>query len=150
MSEYRNYEEDYIIESINYGKHASAMTGEQLHSKSDIAAELAYRDDRIEQLGRENAELAAHNERYRVFVENFCEKVPDTPETHWIYPSVQTLKRATRFTPQTSLAEVKAKAVEGAAMKLKQSMTEGGAAWLVRVEDLLMYAQQIRNEGSDQ
>jgi hypothetical protein len=57
MSEYRNYGDDFIIESNNYGKHVSAMTGEQLHSKSDIAAELAYRDDRIEQLEREN-ELA--------------------------------------------------------------------------------------------
>lgn len=27
-----------------YGKHVSAMTSEKLHSKSDIAAELAYRD----------------------------------------------------------------------------------------------------------
>ena len=27
-----------------YGRHVHAMTAEQLHSKSDIAAELAYRD----------------------------------------------------------------------------------------------------------
>lgn len=50
MSEYRNYDDDFIIGSDNYAKHVSAMTGEQLHSKADIAAELAYRDDRIEQL----------------------------------------------------------------------------------------------------
>ncbi len=31
-------------------KHLSAMTGEQLHSKADIAAELAYRDTVIEHL----------------------------------------------------------------------------------------------------
>jgi len=33
-----------------YAKHVSAMTGEDLHSKSAIAAELAHRDYMIEQL----------------------------------------------------------------------------------------------------
>ena len=33
-----------------YFKHALAMTAEGLHSKSDIAAELAHRDLRIQQL----------------------------------------------------------------------------------------------------
>jgi hypothetical protein len=33
-----------------YSKHVSAMTREGLHSKSDIAAELAFRDARIEDL----------------------------------------------------------------------------------------------------
>lgn len=40
----------------HYWRHANAMTAEGLHSKSDIAAELAYRDARI-------AELEAHVER---------------------------------------------------------------------------------------
>lgn len=47
---YRNYDDDFIIESSHYDKHVSAMTGEQLHSKSDIAAELAFRDAEIERL----------------------------------------------------------------------------------------------------
>ena len=33
-----------------YSSHVSAMTGEGLHSKSDIAAELAYRDSLIKKL----------------------------------------------------------------------------------------------------
>ncbi|BBI61782.1 hypothetical protein [Vreelandella sulfidaeris] len=33
-----------------YSRHLSAMTGEQLHDKSDIAAELAWRDARIDEL----------------------------------------------------------------------------------------------------
>jgi len=33
-----------------YSKHVSAMTSESLHSKSDIAAELAWRDLRIDLL----------------------------------------------------------------------------------------------------
>jgi len=34
----------------HYIKHVSAMTGEGLHKKSDIAAELAWRDAEIERL----------------------------------------------------------------------------------------------------
>lgn len=33
-----------------YTDHVCAMTGEQLHAKSDIAAELAYRDKKIQEL----------------------------------------------------------------------------------------------------
>src|SRR5690242_6906128 len=33
-----------------YSRHVSAMTTEKLHGKSDIAAELAWRDQRIAQL----------------------------------------------------------------------------------------------------
>lgn len=53
---YRQYTDDQLMLSDNYGKHVSAMTGEALHSKSDIAAELAIRDD-------ENAELKAQVEQ---------------------------------------------------------------------------------------
>ena len=33
-----------------YSKHMASMTGEKLHDKSDIAAELAYRDFEIDKL----------------------------------------------------------------------------------------------------
>jgi hypothetical protein len=42
-----------------YFRHASAMTGEGLHAKSDIAAELGFRDMRIDALESENAALKA-------------------------------------------------------------------------------------------
>ena len=51
MSEYRNY--TALDELEFYGDHVSAMTFEELHSKSDIAAELAYRDEHIETLRQE-------------------------------------------------------------------------------------------------
>lgn len=48
MSNEKLYAERDICELDDLGgfytKHVSAMTAEQLHSKSDIAAELAYRD----------------------------------------------------------------------------------------------------------
>ncbi|QBQ80993.1 hypothetical protein HdK1rev_00090 [Escherichia phage vB_EcoS_HdK1] len=36
-----------------YSRHVMAMTSEQLHSKSAIAAELGHRDMRIDQLEKE-------------------------------------------------------------------------------------------------
>ena len=66
MSEYRNYDDDFIYESSDYDKHMSAMTGEKLHSKSDIAAELAYRDYLIKQLKQENEELKNQKHYYKV------------------------------------------------------------------------------------
>lgn len=43
------YEKRDIIELGDaYLKHANAMTAEGLHDKGDIAAELAWRDERIE------------------------------------------------------------------------------------------------------
>lgn len=48
MSEYA--ERDIEAQGDQYYKHVSAMTGENLHSKSDVAAELAHRDIRIQTL----------------------------------------------------------------------------------------------------
>ncbi len=45
------------VESEHYLKHVMAMTAEGLHSKAKIAAELAYRDAKIE--GLESALAAA-------------------------------------------------------------------------------------------
>jgi len=44
-----------IVELDTYANHVHAMTGEKLHSKSDIAAELAFRDARIAELEKERA-----------------------------------------------------------------------------------------------
>ena len=54
MSEYaeRNIEETKALNDA-YCKHINAMTTEDLYSKSDIAAELAWRDVQIEQLTKE-------------------------------------------------------------------------------------------------
>ncbi|MBF57687.1 MAG: hypothetical protein CME80_08215 [Halomonas sp.] len=49
----------------HYCRHLSAMTGEGLHDKSDIAAELAYRDARIAELEEREAALAAHVEHMK-------------------------------------------------------------------------------------
>lgn len=41
---------DPVALGQHYINHVDAMTREKLHSKADIAAELAYRDQRIEEL----------------------------------------------------------------------------------------------------
>lgn len=43
-------ERDVIAQGLYYANHVHAMTTEKLHSKSDIAAELAHRDIRIAEL----------------------------------------------------------------------------------------------------
>ncbi len=52
---------DLDISGNHYSRHISAMTREGLHSKSDIAAELAWRDARIAEL--ENSETQLIQER---------------------------------------------------------------------------------------
>ena len=44
----------------HYLRHVSAMTGEGLHAKSDIAAELAWRDAEIERLRKTLDEIATY------------------------------------------------------------------------------------------
>lgn len=51
MSEYKNRNTEELDDIGSYHfKHLSAMTGENLNSKSAIAAELGYRDYVIDQL----------------------------------------------------------------------------------------------------
>ncbi|HFF6864007.1 TPA: hypothetical protein ACGEB1_002332 [Yersinia enterocolitica] len=53
MSEIKQYDTEVRLEAVmgtnHYGVHIHAMTTEDLHSKSGIAVELAWRDLRIKQ-----------------------------------------------------------------------------------------------------
>jgi hypothetical protein len=62
-----NKDRDVIALGQFYTDHVSAMTREGLHAKSDIAAELAYRDQRIAALEAKLAEyeLAASRDAKR-------------------------------------------------------------------------------------
>ena len=57
MSEYRNHNSTKVLCSQHYYKHVSAMTGEDLYSKGEIAEELAFRDMERDRLVAENAEM---------------------------------------------------------------------------------------------
>lgn len=63
MSEYA--ERNIRAQADVYCKHISAMTGEGLHSKSAIAAELAHRDINITQLQKENETMRGEIDRYK-------------------------------------------------------------------------------------
>lgn len=69
---YRNWSNEWFFRSKKYGEHVSAMTREDLDSKSDIAAELAYRDDTISDLQRELDVYKAVESK-----ENDDDKTPD-------------------------------------------------------------------------
>lgn len=62
-------ERDIIEQGDYYFRHASAMTGEGLHSKSDIAAELAHRDIQIDRL-REQLEQAEAVEEFAAYLDS--------------------------------------------------------------------------------
>lgn len=65
MSEVKQYAQRDLMgmdsAGNHYCRHVSAMTREQLHSKSDIAAELGWRDMQIAELKAQSDALAAEN-----------------------------------------------------------------------------------------
>lgn len=64
MSEYEKRDIMALDKAGNfYCRHVNAMTGEKLHSKSDIAAELGFRDMGIASLEAELARRKKQNER---------------------------------------------------------------------------------------
>lgn len=58
-------------------RHLSAMTGEKLHAKSDIAAELAWRDMRIAELERDAA-------RWRFYCDHGSDMIDGQTLHAWI------------------------------------------------------------------
>jgi len=68
----------------HYSKHVDAMTNEQLHAKSDIAIQLAWRDKRINGLMAENATL---QESVRSLFEKVCRHEEITAKTRLLEES---------------------------------------------------------------
>lgn len=98
MSEYRNYtRKGEMAFEAHFHKHVSAMTIEGLHSKFEIACELAYRDQQIEALQAEVAALKGQIESARNqppaghirfglgsdFVSTGFADYPDAPDGTW-------------------------------------------------------------------
>ena len=59
------YEERDIENLDSYCDHVSAMTKEKLHSKSDIAAELAFRDQEIKRLNILLGDISSQDESFK-------------------------------------------------------------------------------------
>ena len=66
MRKYRNYSDDWLLSSKTYVEHVTAMTNEVLRSKSDIAAELAWRDEELEKANERVKELEKAEEKERL------------------------------------------------------------------------------------
>lgn len=118
----------------HYFKHVMAMTSESLHSKSDIAAELGWRDCQIEQLEQQLAEsqsklekIAAENAGLHEFIEDDC----------WICDlDDEEYRDAVDYAPQTPatdayLAEVRAQShKEGAHFVANRMLAAWGAGFI--------------------
>ena len=76
------YKERDIENQMYYGEHVSAMTGEKLHSKSAIAAELAHRDEEIEDLKFQVSHLNGLYQDAMGTIQNF--KTPEAERTQEI------------------------------------------------------------------
>lgn len=80
MSEKLYAERDIVEQGDYYSRHTSAMTGEGLHSKSDIAAELAHRDIEITRLQSEVERLrgrCGELEEFSAFAQQTAERELD-------------------------------------------------------------------------
>ena len=74
MSEYTA--RDIVAQGEHYIRHVSAMTDEDLHDKSDIAAELAHRDIESERLHAELREAQKENSNLRGLLGNSAKDCP--------------------------------------------------------------------------
>ena len=63
--EYRQHASMDVLPHSDYFKHVSAMTKEELHSKAEIAEELAVRDMRIKALETQLAAMTQERDAYK-------------------------------------------------------------------------------------
>lgn len=70
-------EVDHMALGQRYCDHVMAMTAEGLHDKSDIAGQLAWRDEQLAAKDREIAELSRKYDMWRGFVEVMSDQVTD-------------------------------------------------------------------------
>jgi len=151
-------------EGNHYCRHISAMTSEGLHSKSDIAAELGWRDMQITELQRkvealavENASLKAVSDDRRQFIMSGVQlgyiKVP-TAETD---PALETIRLAVspqEPTPATDslLAEIRAQGMlnfvpsDEFLTELIRASNRGASPEEYRSAMREVFAQQLRKE----
>lgn len=70
--EYRQHASMDVLPHSDYFKHVSAMTKEELHSKAEIAEELAVRDMRIKELEAKLAAMTQERNALKEKQDNFC------------------------------------------------------------------------------
>ena len=87
MKQYAERDHMALDEAGNYYcRHVSAMTAEGLHAKSDIAAELAWRDMEIARLKRESVE-------WQLIVEGALAALEDTPGVGYFSATASALRK---------------------------------------------------------
>ena len=69
--EYRQHASMDVLPHSDYFKHVSAMTKEELHSKAEIAEELAVRDMRIKELEAKLAAMMQERDMYKASVDHY-------------------------------------------------------------------------------
>jgi hypothetical protein len=109
-----------------YMRHLMAMTGENLHSKGDIAAELGWRDMKIAALQQKLDALAAENAALKDYLKE-CSVVQG--EGNWTTDAEKSVYvPATEWMPQTPVTDtylnsVRAEGVEAAIEEILQTLS---------------------------
>lgn len=154
----KRYEERDIMEldevGNHYSNHVCAMTGESLHGKSDIAAELGYRDMVIDQLQKDlhHSRMAAEAEaQYANELKAHCEELKEglrrsmvTSDADFDFSTHNEFQELLNKSPSTCLAEVEARAVENCITACVVNDNLWGET--CDPDDLRYYAQQLREK----
>ena len=107
-----------------YIRHVSAMTKEGLHSKSDIAAELGFRDMRIDQLNHRINQLLTERNATGLAIDHALNG--DLPEQHGLLSRLQMLSLLA--TQRDELLEALEEVTEYAEMAMEQA-NKAGSEW---------------------
>ena len=104
-----------------YIRHVSAMTKEGLHSKSDIAAELGYRDMLLDSLGAKVSELLTQRDELQASLQRLISSDPHIE----MFPTSELEICANNEALQPTLREQAASVIQARAVI---AMVKGGAA----------------------
>ena len=107
-----------------YIRHVSAMTKEGLHSKSDIAAELGFRDMRIDQLNHRINQLLTERNATGLAIDHALNG--DLPEQRGLLSRLQMLSLLA--TQRDELLEALEEVTEYAEMAMEQA-NKAGSEW---------------------
>lgn len=140
-------ERDIISQGRVYTNHVFQMTREGLHSKSDIAAELAHRDIQLAELQKKNAELLAQVSRMQTFIRLAAEKWKDCQE---LEPTFLNLLRVVNQQPEDALLQIQAEAVQNAIHYVanRYNVEDTSDRWVIGANHVLVlfakYANRIK------
>jgi hypothetical protein len=145
-TKYRNYRDIDALFTAEYAQHIQAMTAEKLHSKSEMAVELAGRDREIAALNSYISNLEVENEELNKANEELTETLFEIAKMLEVdYESAKEEKSKPSAIYQHHLLKHDARVIEGVAFDLKEDFPEDELTykWLIGL------AHQLRQKAQE-